>query len=448
MSTTIPGLAPKVISDPSAVYSRGQKVITNTVARQTQEYYPISGRDGIKPGNTISFVVSSDMSWDPSSTVVYYTPSIHDSSGADVTATAGHEAYINNAADAFNGINTKYQYKDMQMNNKYMNVFSNQFISMTANDSWTEREGTVMTGYNHPALGKSGVASHTRANREFGVPLCLLHGLFRVWSYVPLVGGKVEIILTIAPELEFLSRREDVDDTFQLNNVRLQTDIMVMDGHYRNDIMTLMKGKGFQIPFVDYFITRVPADAGTKQQISIRRKFLNALSLFVLRNNVSDKVANDGVHTAYCQSFPIQDKGFKSFTVRSGTNYYTPSTGIKSLTEMYAATEKSVNRLCDLDGTGIIGWDTLNGTYVQSTNFTNMSNYGAALLGCSLEKTTEMDGTLMNNGLTTGVGGNTNEILIDIETNTPMVNGEDEFLVCIAHKRVITFGNDDVVVTD
>jgi hypothetical protein len=428
--------SPYVQKDVSALlYTKNPKAINSITDRKPNRINPKRARSGVAPGDPIEFEFTSDAFIDLASASLCFDLAI--------TGVTGTTNSICNAADVVSRISIFYNDVLCEQINE-SNSWCNTLLAYSATRSWCGSEGDAILGLsNQVNQALPGAASN--GARSYCVPIGLLSGFFRMANYLPLLGNKLRVSFQVASKpsdvVNFTDNTVPGGIGFQLNNISVMIDSVIVQREYRDKILEVMASEnGLRIPFSSLQTGKLTPSNSTSQQLRIPNNLSNALSLFMLYDNASAKALTTNQWTLMHQSFPLPS--FSSLRVRSGSHYFTPPDDIKSFPELYASAEKCCNSVADISGTGYINYGMQSGLYTKAATIAGGS-YGLCLLAVNLEKTLESDDSVMNNGFTASESGSV-DFDIQITTTTALSNG-DSFLTAIQHKRALVFARSGVV---
>ena len=353
--------------------------------------------------------------------------------------------YLANAIDIIEQISVFYNEVELeQIHNA--NVWSNVLTAYTGNDSWALTEANMVLGLVTPFGDDPVVVNSFAGSRAYSIPLSLVCGICRAPNFIPLFGNKLRFVINLAKVDQVISYygAAKTNPKYELSDTVLTVDLVKVHEETRMKIWSAMQSDtGMRIPYTTLATSAHNiAGTGDTQNLRISHNHSNNLSLFILYNNRTAKdefKAGDSDDNKkwinYNQSFPLP--GFKEVTVRCGTRNFTPSEGLDTFAQLYTATEKCMNGVVNMIGTGWIGYNKYTGGYVRGDYKTG--SYPICLMGFNLEKSLEEDFHVTGEGFASTSNGSSSWFDVRLKA-TGMTQG-DEFLVAITHKRVLQFSS-------
>lgn len=417
----------------SLLFNTTPSLIKSISHRITETYYPRGPRSGYKTGESVEFDMVCDQCVDLQSFSLQFK--------LIVEGTTPNNARISNAADVIKKIEVFYN--DVVLSEPQdVNVWHNAFLFHNANESWMKTDGQIYMGLNNQF-----VTHDVQANaRVLSVPLNLVAPIFAINNYLPIMGNKLRVRITLAPVNEVISKKGHADNVYRLDEIVIQGDTVVLKTDYRNEIIDAMKSeKGFMISYVDYSTHKHSAVASTNQYIRQNWNLSNALSLHLLHSPDAAKNNDAAVllkHRLWCQSFPLNN--FKNLKVKSGSVYYTPVNGLSNYQELFQACEKTMGIVGSLDGIGVLNYDrfVLENYVTDNDPFAPAAEYGHTLLSCNLEKVLQADAddAILNSGISSQANGSSHIFDIDLETTSALL-ATSTFYLNIVHRKTLKFSN-------
>jgi len=435
----------------SLLYNRKPAVIESIIERRQRRYLPRGARSGLTAGQQVEFEITHDMFNDLKTAYLGFSLASTDTDGK-----------ICNAGDIIDIL--EIFYNDVLVE-KISNCgeWSNSFLAHSAHPEWFKREGRALLGISNQCVGGDATATGSiylqygdralASNESYVVPIALSSGFFRSKYFLPIVGNKLRVVITLAPNKKVLSfRTTAATDAYTVNDLFLSMEDIVVQSQYRAKVLEAMQGEGFRIPFTSYQTNELSLAASTTQNLVLNANLSNAISLFMLHDpqvytsngagtgKLTDNAGNNNLNVCWDQSFPLS--GFGSLMVNCGSRQFGPSDGFKTYSELYTSTEQCINYLCDLKGSGYIDYATFKAGYtkaiaIQSTNpGVTAGTYGLCLLGVNLEKSVENDDATINNGISSQDGFSQFEIKL---TTSDSLASSSKLLTNIVHKRALVF---------
>ena len=447
----------------SLLYHRYPKLLDSIVERRTDRAYPRTGQNATYTANsTIEFDMTSDQFIDLPTAVLHFTLSV---TGGQTIASGGGLPEVKsdevnalckvaNATDVMNRFECYYNDSTVERQSSDASAWANVFLAYSANKSYLEHEGSVLLGLSNQ------VVNADRGAGTYSVPLALVSGFFRMKYYLPMLGNRMRINIGLADDHFVLSKRAQSSCVYNITNVSLSYDTVIVQPQYRSEVIKAMaSGEGFRIPYTSYLLNvNNPSQAGT-QNFKISNNLSNALSLHMIYDPprlTSAPVGSqrDPEHLLNRECFPVA--GFQTLRVRSGTRQFTPSDDVRGYNELYISAEKTINNLNDIGGSGFIDYKTLTGGYTVDVD-SKAGTYGLAVMSVNLEKSVEVDDAVINQGLSSMEAGATNEFDVRIEqsgagtADAGIARGGvfsplGRILSNIVHKSALVFSNGSVSV--
>lgn len=423
--------------DQSLLYSTSPKFLEAITERRAMREIPRSGSNNVKAGSQITIEISNDAFIDPQTCNLVFDLGLLASGGASASTTSA----IANATDVIQAIQIYYN-EQLVDDIKDANSWSNIFILNGCNVAYVNSEANALMGMTNQFSSVTTVNASNKA-RTYSVPLCLVSGFMRARQYIPLLGNKIRIVITVASNIDVISFLGVAGDYYVLSNVNLLYDSILTSSKYREDILNAMATpSGIRIPYTSYQTGELSVVASTVQNLKITNSNSNSLSLHILHSPEALKVATVSSYMLCRESYPLDT--FSGYTCRSGSRYFTPPDGVKNLTEAYVNVEKTISSFCDLSGSGVVNYNNFVGTYTPATTIAGGS-YGLAVLSANLEKAIANDDDVLNQGLSANSNGASNDFDIQIKTASPLAS-TSLFLYNLVHRRCLTFMNSGVAV--
>lgn len=422
----------------SLMYHKNLNLLDSIVERRCERYWPQSNRNGLTAGSQLEFTINNDQFLDLTSATLNFQLTFSDLS-----------SFISNAADAFQRLDVFYNDVLIETVDD-CNSWCNAFLSSTSSLNYIQTEGESLLGYygpkNCPPLTDVSGRNYNQT-RYYSVPLMLLSGLARSNVYTPILGNRLRFVFRTASNGAVISRPGSSASTYTINDVSMLCDTIIVKSEYRKKIMDVIASPGgLKIPFTSYSTSRLAVYKSTEQNLKLSFNLSNALSLHMLYDNINSGAKESMVANTWNlsrQSFPLSN--FNSWIVRSGSQYFTPNSGIQGFHENYRNIELATSSLLNLSGTGFIDYNLMTSPYSKTTATPDTNGrYGMCLLSVNLSKSINNDdASIVNEGLSSSMNGASNEIDINLKTNAEL-SETDVWLVNIVHRRVLSFENSSV----
>ena len=389
------------------LFQKAYKSVQHIRSRKPNRYYPINNTDydltATTGGGLITINVTHDQLDDTQSSCLSFELDMD----SDVN--------IANVGDLFQEVAV---YLNDEKLESYQDaaIWQNNFIKLTANDSWASAEGSALMGYNIDASGGSG-------SRSYIVPLAMFYGICRIPNFLPLLGAKLRFEFRLQNNALACLKTINADaakNAITVKDVSLLSDMIEVSDSYRSALLTALQGDiGVKLPYTTYDTRREQVVNTTKQILIQDFHYSNALSLYVLKKQPN--VTTTG--TRFNQSANAKFDTFERLEVTCGAQLFHEPGGIRGLAELYRSTELSTTSLADLSGTGLLGF-----TQFKDEN---------TVLGVNLEKLVMPDDeSPMDSGLSSSAHGASTQLRIQIEANTAM-GTSDQWFSCLVHRNVL-----------
>lgn len=425
--------------DQSLLYSKSPKFLEAITERRVMRELPRTGAGTVKAGGQITFEVSNDSFEDLQSFYVNFDLAIKKTIDDSATTTAA----VSNVVDVIESIQVYYN-EQLVDDIKNANSWSNVFVAFGATRGYMNSEGKALLGLTNQFTTAQAVSASNGA-RSYAIPLALVSGFCRSKQYLPILGNKLRIVITLAQNGDVISFKHEAD-YYQLSNVSLTHDMILTSSKYREDILRAMATEqGIRIPYTAYQTGQLSVNASTTQNIKITNSNSNSLSLHLLHSPEAAKttaIAALDVWSMTKESYAMPL--FTNYSCRSGSRYFTPPDGIKGFVEAYVSAEKCISSACDLSGSGVIDYATFVGDYTTNAAIASGA-YGLCVLSANLEKGLCSDDDVLNQGLSANSGGASNDFDITINTSGALAS-TSLFLYNLVHRRCLTFMNSGVAV--
>jgi hypothetical protein len=424
------------IDHPALLYNGAPNIIDSVLERRPMRYQP-KNRTAVA-GDVIDFDISNDQFLDLGSAVLHFDLQMNVAAGTVDTG-----ARIANAIDFIKQMDVYYNDQSVERVLD-CNAWSNTFLAYSASRDWANSEGNSLLGLNNQATASrtatANAATHN-GNRSYAIPMAYLSGFFRMKQWLPLVGNKLRLALLCEAAAQVISWQATAAGPYTLSNISLVVDMLVVNQAYTREIQTAMvSAEGFRIPYTSFQTSHAAVGNTSDNYLRISNNNSNSLSLFILHEPVKAYIASK--YLLWKQTYPLPL--FTVLRCTSGSKTFTPTDGIKGFAELYASAEKCVNGPADLSGQGWIDYLTMTDTagtnlYSDLPNTTISSgNYGLTLLAVNLEKSMQVDDSVINNGLDSHSGGADQFIDVQITTSAATIP-TSTFLVNLVHRRALVF---------
>jgi hypothetical protein len=416
------------------LYPTKPSVINSILERRQDRILPITYQN-LTPGQIIEFTISNDQVIDLQTVVLNLQYTNVDNAGATV-ATAG-KGYLNSATDLISNITVSYNDKIVEQFNN-ANYWTNTYLYHYANPGFFQGDGSALMGtcpfkyYSvHPKL----------KNTYVSIPMCIISPFFRMQQFLPLMGAKLRVQVTLAPARDVLSEPASATDTYKISDSSVLFDTVLLQDAYLAGIKSAISGpKGILLPYCSFLTNEMQATATTTNIIRWTHNTSNAISVHVLRSPEAVKIEEKDKISYASHSFPITD--LTSFECKVGSRYFTPPDGIKSYAELFRASQLTISSLNNVQGSGIVDRPMMTDTYTQDASSATAKS-GLCVLSCNLERTLEQDDGLINSGISSGNG---NEQIHVVLKTTGALNATDKFYMNVVHKRALKLASSGVEV--
>ena len=316
---------------------------------------------------------------------------------------------------------------------QYNTLINNVFYANEASRHHAEHEANTLMG-----LGLSKAhASFNTGNRKYLVPLGLIHPFFTTTAnqVYPVLGSRMRLVIYLNPAIKVLSRRQADTDTYNLSDVHLQLEKVVLTSQFKNEIQNMIsRGPGLKIPYIDYKVTQFQAPNANNNSYQLENHYNNALSLMLLEVTAqpahsANAVRNNNWITPLGHRFGTNGK----LNVRCGQRSFTYGTkGAEGIIDLYSMLEKFSQCFSNISGQGFIKFD---GDVLPVYN----SVTGLSPVVVSLERFNmiDSDNSVINRGLSALDEGSVSQIQIEMETPVNIPNGSKILGVLVHEKYVI-----------
>jgi hypothetical protein len=413
------------------LFQKTPKVIKSIKERQNVEYFPRGARGGYKQNNIIEVDIKSDMCLDLNTAFLQFT--------VKVEGTNPENARIATAIDFINEVSAFYNDTELFRTGNN-NFWTNHFLLHTANKTFLEGDLSVYAGYGNQFINKF-VSPN---GKSFAIPLGLLDQFFNQQSFLPAFGNTLRLRFSLAPVVEVLSLVGNANNVYELNDVKVTCDTVVLKSDYAKALMDTMQNGVIRMPYVAIETGRMNLAANTVNNLKYLFNFSNLLSVFLARNQTDVKKVEAGKHVLYCQTADTT-RLLKSFKIRTGSNYLVNPNGVNQV-EAYLELQKSLGDLglAAMDGKGLVDRQHyLEAEYKVEADpaGANTDKYPCSILGVNCEKVIQPDddsSAAINAGLSSVSNGSTNELIITYET-TAAPSEKDEMFIALVHRRALVF---------
>jgi len=400
------------------LFSRSPKILSYIKERRPQRVFPNGKLSGWTSNSVMDFEIRSDSLIDTQSAVLNFTVSFPSA-----------DTFISSALDFIQSI--RVFYSDVQIEEILdANAFSNLFLLYSANKTYLDSEGSTYLG-----LDNQFVDATNSGSREYSIPLSLVLGCCRLSSYLPMMGNRLRISITLAPDAKVVSLCKNTSDTYTLNQVSLTYDEVVVSEKFKKMIMDAMSSEtGLRLAFTSQQVSTLNIGAVSTWYGRLQFNLSNVLSIHMLINNDVSKARQADKWILPCESFPLTN--FSKAFVRVGSTLLTPPDGIKSYLELFQNQNKTISQFNDLLGTGVIDYATLTGGYTPSASVTK-ANYGLCPISIPCDKIQGSDENLVNQGVSSS---GVNEFNFEISKTAGNTFSQNDVALCsLVHKRAIVF---------
>lgn len=415
------------ISVANMLYQQSPKIIQGITERRSQRFFTKGSRSNITAGDTLEFEITTDMFLDGQSSILSFDLSFL---GSGVHA-------ISSAADIIDTIEVFYNDTSCQRVSN-VNAWVNSLLAYSANKSFFTGAGEMLMGTSN--LSNINVPGPVNGARNYCIPLCIFSSFFAQRNFIPLVGNRLRVSITLAKNKDVISYTDNATPLsvgYVLNNVSLLTDIIITSTEYRNKLMMAMSSeKGIRLSYNTLSTGTMSVVGGTMQNLRIPSNYSNALSLFLLYDNQTDKNPTQSHWTLAKHSFPLPS--FNTLECYNGSLRFTPSDHLKTPAEVYQSTMKCLSSFADLSGAGTLDYQTYMGTYVPGSTI-GVGEYGLFLIGINLERALVSDNnSVINSGVSSTSNGSTNEFIVNLTTKTAL-DPANSILYCLSHSNALVF---------
>jgi hypothetical protein len=361
----------------------------------------------------------------------------YDASGANIV----------NAVDVFERVKFEINSTLVDEFNRNAGEWNNVLMAFSANDSYAVREADALLGYASPHIANkagntssdSGYISTTA--RNFVVPISFLLGVFRTGNYLPIMNQRYRLTLTLASDTKVVSHSVKETASYALNNIYLHERRVELTPKYWDAMWRAMNSnEGVRIAFTGLDPQVYAPDGSTTERQRITHNFANVASLFIIRNNKSEKTRDASEHTAHNQSFPLAD--LTKFQVKiNGVNVH-PDEGLVGFAQNYVETKKCFGQISDLGGEGLIDFNSYKSDYTKNTSLID-GTYGMCVLSADFEKVVANDDSVLNSGISAEDG---NIIEYEITLSSALSSSNDELLTALAYKKAMVMRRGEIMV--
>lgn len=414
------------------LYQKNPKILSYLKERRPVRVYPTSTSD-YRAGQLLEFEIRSDNFIDVQCAMLNFhlsfpTPSTKIANALDVIQSA------------------RVFYNDIQLESiENANSINNLFLAYNASRTWAESEGDVYLGLDTQYAS----TSRPSGTGDYSIPLALVLGLFRsLSSYLPVMGNRLRLSFTLAPDAQVISRCVNTTDTYSMSKISLVYDEIITESRFRKGVMDAMSStEGLRLPFTSCI--QQTLNLGTSNSFFGKLTFnlSNVLSLHMLlddsakdvREGESKDQSGEDVPAPYTlsrQSFGFP--GFDKCFVRVGSQNLTPADGIKSYVELFQNANKTISCFNDIHGSGLLKYASLTGTYDRSRRGDAISHEDYPMCPISID-CSKMSGVSDDAVVNQGVSASgVNEFQIELYRTSGSNFTSSNSLICsLVHKRAI-----------
>lgn len=384
--------------------------------RSQQKIVPSQGQSGPyspKSDSQIEFQWTHGDATDFASTVLMCNVNF-------VTGTGGTvgDITINSASDLIDRIEFHVDGTEVISSvNTNVSLVQNALMYSEFTRDYFEREGQILLGWNAFKYGINNGSSGKA--RTYAIPLWSLHCGFSQTKIFPVLGSNVRLVLHLTPVAKALNIRSTLDDSYNLTNVYLLEDRLILSPDYKSALMAQVKSEeGFKIHYIDYDITPHNIVNANSQNLVVVNKHSNALTLMLLNDYLPSARADLQVAANGDESLKAQDCNPNQFvdiarrvsnaTVECGSLRFTSLRGSESIVEHFMHLERANGTLGKPNNVGSYNYNMYHAGVARGvaadankTLANPATNLAFSPLIFSLEKTmsSDVDMNIVNKGL-------------------------------------------------
>lgn len=351
--------------------------------------------------------------------------------------------------------------------NTNVSLVQNALMYSEFTRDYFNREGSVLLGWNVDLynIGEltAGVA------RTYAIPLWSLHCGFSQTKVFPVLGSNVRLVLHLSPAVKALNARSTLTDSYQLSNVYLLEDRLILSPDYKSALMAQVKSEeGFKIHYIDYDITPHNIVNANTQNLVVVNKHSNALTLMLLNDYLPNERAD--VHTdntvnkgnANPNMFVDIARRVSNATVECGSLRFTGLRGSESIVEHFMHLERANGTLGKPNNVGSYNFVMYHsGAIKDPASATKTLKNSAPVISFaplifSLEKTmsSDVDMNIVNKGLSATDPMSSRDIDVVLTTNAsaldnrPLDSTKERLFSVLVYEKALCMKQGMILVED